>query len=180
MLSVDAFPLLSCALYSWFKRTCASASILISPHPWPRTPFQPSQGPPVSAPPMLQDVGLPFCHHPARPWGPSEPALIYLWSAVVLLTVSWMKLMDKAFSGSCPWNTDLLTAGMHWRSSYSPELFWDAESCQVMDRWRHWKRGKFDCVFLWGFFVCFFELISCSWAECKFCILLRTLNIRLQ
>lgn len=50
-LSSPSAPSACLITFCWFKTI--QASVLLSPHPWPRLPFQLSQEPPASTPAML-------------------------------------------------------------------------------------------------------------------------------
>lgn len=52
-------------------------------------------------------------------------------------------------------------------------------SCQVVGRGRHWNKGKFLGVLVWGLYS-FFVIIFCSWAKCEFCLLFGALNTSVQ
>lgn len=119
-------------------RASASACVPMSPS-WDQQPSHPCWGMSPSALPQ-----------PAQPWGPAGLQPLGIFQSA---SGSWTKLVGKAFSQLHPGNPDLLTPSCHWARSYSPGVFRGAGSCQVMDRWRYWNKGKF--IGVWGSLLIF-------------------------
>lgn len=119
-------PYFPCLVQLIWKDTCLTHTVLIPP--WPH--FSPVWCGPSDA------VGDGFCcsatvlssHGPY--W--EFPDLLVIFQSVFFL-IKWWSWWVKYYPGQVL-VLEILTFSVHRERSYSPSLFWDAESCQIMDR----------------------------------------------